>query len=581
MAPATMPDGTEAVLEIGMPHMEALDEIAAMRFSAGDPTAPLIDADEADTAMLLERCIPGSSLRALPEPEQDLVIVRLLRRLWRKPTGPRPFRPLSAMAKHWIESSLKDADRWPDPGLTREGLRLMEEPHDRRRTTCCSQPTCMPAMCWRRGAARAVACHRPETIHRRSGLRRDAASVQRSGAPEGGSARNGSSICAVARRRSAAGASVDVCAARRGTPRRLDDDERNGPSACAVSASMRRTRVTRVIGTLICAVMMACSGVNADAITSRVTVNTTEYLDSDGAKLFLLVRGSDRRAPVLLWLHGGPGGAERPLFRYFNGELEDHFVVAYWDQRSTGRSFDADADPHLLTVDRHLADLDVVVDHLRHVFAADKIALVGHSWGTALGLLYAQRHPDKVSAFIGVAQVVSTRAGQQVQHEFVLDEATRRHDSAVLEKLQRLGPPPYRSAADVLAAERLADRYGAIFHNPPNQMWVMVRGVLGGLVTPWEIPRFIRGNNVSLEAMNDELLNLDLARTVPSVDVPVIFMLGRYDRHVDAATASAYFEALRAPVKRLVWFENSAHNIPFEEPDLFNAAVVDELRSGG
>ncbi len=126
-APVTMADGTEAVLKIGMPHLEALDEIAAMRFWAGDPTARLIDADAADTAMLLERCMPGSSLRALPGPEQDVVIVGLLHRLWRKPTEPHPFRGLSVMARHWIESSLKDADRWPDAALTREGLRLMEE----------------------------------------------------------------------------------------------------------------------------------------------------------------------------------------------------------------------------------------------------------------------------------------------------------------------------------------------------------------------------------------------------------------------------------------------------------------------
>ncbi len=344
---------------------------------------------------------------------------------------------------------------------------------------------------------------------------------------------------------------------------------------------MARMRRVRVLGAVVCAVMLGCSGINAVAGAPKVAIDTSEYVDVDGAKLFLTVRGSDRRAPILLWLHGGPGGAERPLFRYFNSALEAHFVVAYWDQRGAGRSFDPDADPHLLTVDRHLADLNIVVDHLKHVHAAEKVVLVGHSWGSALGLLYAREHPEKMSAYIGVAQVVSTRASQQVQHDFVLAQATRRHDSAVLKDLQRLGPPPYRSAADVLAAERLANQYGAIFHKPPNQVWVMVRGMFGGLVTPWEIPRFIRGNNVSLEAMNDELLQLDLARAVPRVDVPVIFMLGRYDRHVDAETAAAYFATLHAPVKRLVWFENSAHNIPFEEPELFDATVVEELRSIG
>jgi hypothetical protein len=79
--------------------------------------------------------------------------------------------------------------------------------------------------------------------------------------------------------------------------------------------------------------------------------------------------------------------------------------------------------------------------------------------------------------------------------------------------------------------------------------------------------------------MNEELLGLDLVRSVPSVDVPVFFFLGRHDRHVEATVAANYFGALRAPVKQLLWFENSAHNIPFEEPDLFNANVVSTLQS--
>ena len=127
VAPATTAAGTEVVLKIGMPHFEALDEIAAMRFWAGNPTARLLDADDADNTMLLEHCVPGSSLRALPEAEQDVVIAGLLHRLWRRPVAPHPFRKLSVMAGHWIDSSMKDADRWPDPALTREGLRLMEE----------------------------------------------------------------------------------------------------------------------------------------------------------------------------------------------------------------------------------------------------------------------------------------------------------------------------------------------------------------------------------------------------------------------------------------------------------------------
>ncbi len=107
--------------------------------------------------------------------------------------------------------------------------------------------------------------------------------------------------------------------------------------------------LTSVVSTLI----MGCIASLSKATGAPISIKRSEYLAVDGAELFLMTRGIDQRAPVLLWLHGGPGGAERPLFRYFNGALENHFVVAYWDQRGAGRSFDPQADPRSLTVERH------------------------------------------------------------------------------------------------------------------------------------------------------------------------------------------------------------------------------------
>lgn len=127
VAPAELPDGSAAVLKLGIPHMEAEHEIAGLRFLNGNPTVHLIDADDSINGMLLERCMPGTALRVRPGPEQDIEIAQLLRRLWRRPVGPHPFRPLSVMTQHWIEASLNDMKRWPDPDLTREGLRLLAE----------------------------------------------------------------------------------------------------------------------------------------------------------------------------------------------------------------------------------------------------------------------------------------------------------------------------------------------------------------------------------------------------------------------------------------------------------------------
>jgi pimeloyl-ACP methyl ester carboxylesterase len=335
-------------------------------------------------------------------------------------------------------------------------------------------------------------------------------------------------------------------------------------------------RLAAALGLRLLVALAACAPAAAAA---QEPVRSEERLAVDGAQLFLETRGADRRAPVLLWLHGGPGGAERPLFRYYNGALEDHFVVAYWDQRGAGRSFDPEADPSQLTITRHLADLDAVVDHLRRGFAGARIVLVGHSWGGALGLLYAREHPEKLSAFVGVAPLVSVHAGQRAEFDFVLGEAVRRADEDALAQLREIGAPPYAGVEEALVVERLCDRYGGVFHQRPSQGWLLLRGVFGGLVTPWEIPRLIRANEVSLEAMHAELQGLDLGQSVPSVDVPVGFLLGRYDRHVDAKLAAAYLEALHAPSKKLIWFERSAHNVPFEEPERFDAVIIDLVKS--
>jgi streptomycin 6-kinase len=127
VAPATRRDGSAAVLKLGMPHMEAEHEIDALRFWAGDPAVRLLDADVELNAMLLERCEPGTTLRTLPEPEQDVVIAQLLRRLWRPPSVPHPFRPLAEMTARWAAESLAQVEWWTDAGLVREGLRLLEE----------------------------------------------------------------------------------------------------------------------------------------------------------------------------------------------------------------------------------------------------------------------------------------------------------------------------------------------------------------------------------------------------------------------------------------------------------------------
>src|SRR5215471_16652156 len=113
------------------------------------------------------------------------------------------------------------------------------------------------------------------------------------------------------------------------------------------------------IGILLLACMSlatgSCTKVGGDS------VDDSRRIKVGNAELYVEIRGPNRSAPLLLWLHGGPGGPERPLFRYFNSGLERHFLVAYVDQRGAGRSFDRAADPARLTVAQHLEDLEAVI----------------------------------------------------------------------------------------------------------------------------------------------------------------------------------------------------------------------------
>lgn len=110
-----------------MPHMEGEHEIAGLRFWQGDGAVRMYEADEALNAMLLERCEPGTALRTEPEDEQDRVIASVLGRLWRMPSGPHPFRPLSQMLQAWAAEAQEKEREWHDAGAVREGLRLFDQ----------------------------------------------------------------------------------------------------------------------------------------------------------------------------------------------------------------------------------------------------------------------------------------------------------------------------------------------------------------------------------------------------------------------------------------------------------------------
>ncbi len=128
VAPVRDPSGRDVVLKVSWRHFEARDEAAGLTAWAGNGAVLVHVAESFDqtSALLLERCVPGTTLKQRPEPEQDVVVAGLLRRLWPAPTSGHPFRPLQQMCDQWADSFDATTRDRPnlDPGIARAGIEL-------------------------------------------------------------------------------------------------------------------------------------------------------------------------------------------------------------------------------------------------------------------------------------------------------------------------------------------------------------------------------------------------------------------------------------------------------------------------
>jgi pimeloyl-ACP methyl ester carboxylesterase len=300
------------------------------------------------------------------------------------------------------------------------------------------------------------------------------------------------------------------------------------------------------------------------------------YISLGGVDQWVMLRGESVNNPPLILLHGGPGFTEMRLFRHFNAPLEKNFIVVYWDQRGAGKSFDPRTPKSTMTVEQFIADLDELVDTVLRRVGQKKVAIFGHSWGSALGVLYAARFPQKVAVYVGSGQCGDCHAAETASYAFALAEAQRRNNPNALKALRAIGPPPF--TANSLFTERTwIQRLDGQLEL--RALWNIGRIMLGGPESSiFDLPNLWRGFRFSLDAMWAEVSMLNLLKIAPALKIPVFFFLGRRDHWVPPETSVAYFDALIAPSKTLIWFEESAHEPFVDEPAKFNAAMQELVR---
>jgi pimeloyl-ACP methyl ester carboxylesterase len=301
------------------------------------------------------------------------------------------------------------------------------------------------------------------------------------------------------------------------------------------------------------------------------SVAEVTYLRLGGIDQWVMMRGENVDNPLLIVLHGGPGMSEMGFFRHCNAPLERHFTVVHWDQRGTGKSFNRDIPRSSMTLDQFVADLDELVDIVRRRFGKTKVAILGHSWGSFLGPIYAARFPEKVSIYVGAAQIGDWAAAESLSYSFGLAEAERRRDEKALKQLRAIGPPPY-PAKSVFVERTVLNQLDVQMR--PGILWQTGRALFRRPESSiFDLPNLVRGFRFSLDAMWADVSKLNLLKLVPALKMPVVILVGRRDHWVPPETSVAFFDALDAPSKKLVWFEHSGHEMFVDEPEKFNATI--------
>jgi pimeloyl-ACP methyl ester carboxylesterase len=223
-----------------------------------------------------------------------------------------------------------------------------------------------------------------------------------------------------------------------------------------------------------------------------------------------------------------------------------------------------------MTIDRYVEDILEITDRLRSRFNREHIGLLGCSWGSILGLRALARAPERFWGYVGAGQLVRPLDADREGYEWALVQAERRGHREAREALRQLGPPPYDVQA-LLEQRKWLGTFGGVRHtgDPPGSLR-MFWDLLTTSAYSWgDLWRIASDPFFALRAVLDELYEVDLTEEVPRVERPVYVLQGRHDAIARPSITQPYVEALDAPAKEWIWFEDSAHFPFLEEPDRF------------
>ena len=312
-------------------------------------------------------------------------------------------------------------------------------------------------------------------------------------------------------------------------------------------------------------------------------INESEYLDVNGQKQYILMTGKDTSNPVIIYLHGGPSSPDTCVAYNFVDHLMDEYTFIGWDQRGCGRTYykNIEADPESKTAsfEQALEDLDEIVDYARERFGQEKVIIMGHSYGTVLGSTYVRAHPDKVSTYIGIGQMVSLERADVYSYNDALSKAQAAGDDTTeMEKAFddfKNNPeiPTLLTLRNLTSKYHPAEKHGDYLGLALFSPYSGIDDIKWFIKQLGDIHEYVALN----QQLFDYVLKFDALEEDLNYEMPVYFISGSEDWVCPVQSTQEYYEKITAPKKDFRTIEKCGHDVQLASSREFSQLVKELL----